>query len=140
MESLRINTGTEIEVNDKGECIVAYMSDQNFVAHFYDMVDKMTIIAKKMDDERIEKLSVAEKLKKSIESSRDMMNEIDHVFGEDACRKIFGADVIPTGYAIADFFDQLLPIFEKNADERQKKINDKYNRNRKGNRQQRRLR
>ena len=33
---------------------------------------------------------------------------------------------------VADFFDQLIPIFEKYASEREKKISNRYTRRRKG--------
>ena len=60
------------------------------------------------------------------------MSEIDKLFGVDACKKVF-CGAIPSAYAIADFFEQLIPIFDEYADIRQKKISEKYNRNRKGN-------
>ena len=139
-QSLRVNTGIKIEVNDNGDHIVAYMGDQNFVRMFYDMVEKMDHAARNMSSEKTEKLSTLEKLQLSSEMSKEMMLEIDKTFGEGACEKIFGAGVVPTGYALGDLFDQLIPVFQEYADERQKKIGEKYSRNRKGNRDQRRNR
>ena len=140
MQSLRVNTGIKIEVNDNGDHIVAYMGDQNFVRTFYDMVEKMDHVARNMSSEKTEKLSALEKLQLSSEMSKEMMMEIDKTFGEGACEKIFGVGIVPTGYALGDLFDQLIPVFQEYADERQKKIGEKYNRNRKGNRDQRRNR
>ena len=59
------------------------------------------------------------------------MTDIDNLFGVGSCEKVFG-DIIPSAYALADFFDQLIPIFEEFASEKQKSIAAKYNRTRKG--------
>ena len=59
------------------------------------------------------------------------MSDIDNMFGENACKKVFG-DIIPNPYLIADFLDQLTPIAEQYMDARQKKISERYSRNRKG--------
>lgn len=138
MESLRVNTGIKIEVNDNGDFITAYVSDQNFIGQFYEMVEKLNEEAEYMSAENVNRLNTAEQIRMSAEASKRMMHEIDNTFGEDTCKKVFGPGVVPTGYAIAELFEQLIPVFEKYADERQKKIGKKYDRNRKGNRQQRR--
>ena len=139
-QSLRVNSGIKIEVNDAGEYIVAYVSDQNFVKKFYDMVEKMNQTAEYMGSNEVEQLDLEKQLQLSMDKAKEMMEEIDHVFGEKASEKIFGVGVIPSGYAIGELFEQLMPIFQGYADERQKKIAEKYDRNRKGNRQQRRYR
>lgn len=139
-QSLRVNSGIKIEVNDAGEYIVAYVADQNFVKKFYDMIEKMDKIAEHMGSDGVDALDMERKLQLSMEKSKEMMEDIDLVFGERASEKIFGAGVIPSGYAIGELFEQLIPVFQKYADERQKKIAEKYDRNRKGNRQQRRHR
>lgn len=137
-KSLRINSGITIEVNDDGDCIVAYVTDQNFVKKFYDMVEKMNQTAEYMGSDEVDSMEVREKLKVSMEKSREMIQEIDLVFGERASEKIFGAGVVPSGYALGELFEQLIPVFQGYADERQKKIAEKYDRNRKGNREARR--
>ena len=140
MQSLRVNSGIKIEVNDNGDYIVAYVGDQNFVRKFYDMVEKMDHAAHNMSSEKTEKLNTLEKLQLSEEAAKEMMAEIDKVFGDAACEKIFGAGVVPTGYALGELFEQLIPVFQGYVDERQKKIAEKYGRNRKGNREYRRNR
>ena len=139
-QSLRVNSGIKIDVNDNGDYIVAYVGDQNFVRKFYDMVEKMNRVAESMNSEKVGRMNTMEQLQVSMENAKEMMVEIDKVFGEKACEKIFGAGVIPSGYALSDLFEQLIPVFQGYADERQKKIAEKYGRNRKGNREQRRNR
>lgn len=139
-QSLRINSGIKIEVNDAGEYIVAYVSDQNFVKKFYDMVEKMNQVAEHMGSNEVEQLDLEKQLQLSMDKAKEIMEEIDRVFGEKASEKIFGVGVIPSGYALGELFEQLIPVFQGYADERQKKIAEKYDRNRKGNRQQRRYR
>lgn len=139
-QSLRVNSGIKIEVNDAGEYIVAYVSDQNFVKKFYDLVEKMNQAADYMGSGEVEQMDIEKKLQVSMEKSREIMREIDTVFGEKASEKIFGVGVVPSGYAIGELIEQLIPVFQGYADERQKKIAEKYDRNRKGNRQYRRNR
>lgn len=139
-QSLRVNSGIQIEVNDAGEYIVAYVSDQNFVKKFYDLVEKMNQAADYMGSGEVEQMDIEKKLQVSMEKSREIMCEIDTVFGEKASEKIFGVGVVPSGYAIGELIEQLIPVFQGYADERQKKIAEKYDRNRKGNRQYRRNR
>ena len=139
-QSIRVNQGIKINVNDEGDCIVAYVADQNFVNKFYDVVDRMNAVADYMSSEEVSKLDTREQLKVSIDKSKEVMTEIDAIFGEGACEKIFGVGVVPNGYALGELFEQLIPVFQSYADERQKKIGEKYNRNRKGNRDQRRNR
>ena len=139
-QSLRVNSGIKIEVNDAGEYIVAYVSDQNFVKKFYDLVEKMNQTADYMGSGEVEQMDIEKKLQLSMDKAKEIVVEIDHVFGEKASEKIFGVGVIPSGYALGEMFEQLIPVFQGYADERQKKIAEKYDRNRKGNRQQRRYR
>ena len=111
-QSFRVNTGIQIEVNDAGEYIVAYVTDQNFVEKFYKLVEKTDEIAAYMSSAEIDKLDTREKLRVSIEKSKEVMQGIDTVFGERASEKIFGVGVVPTGYALCELFEQLIPVFE----------------------------
>ena len=49
---------------------------------------------------------------------QDITAEIDNIFGEDCCEKVFDTTA-PSPYAVADFFDQMLPIFDRYTNERQ---------------------
>ena len=61
------------------------------------------------------------------------MDDIDKLFGEESCRKIFG-NIIPTPFLIYDLFDQLIPIIKEHTNERQNRIAEKYSNKRKGSR------
>lgn len=128
-KKIRVSTGVTIEVNDNGETIVARIDDANFVSGFYDLLDFMERTQNEIESTEHE--TDREKLNFVTDKTQDIMSQIDLLFGADTCRKVFGG-TIPSAYAIADFFDQLLPIFEDYANERQRKISEKYNRSRKG--------
>lgn len=131
MEKIRVNRGIVVEVNDEGETIRINAEDQMFVNQFYDLIERLEKTQKDMeehkDKEEREQLSIM------IEKTRDIMDEIDGMFGAGACAKVFG-DIVPSVYLIVDFFDQLIPIVTAYADDRQKQIESKYNRYRKGSR------
>lgn len=137
MENLqiRVEKGIKINVNDAGDCIVANVNDNTFVEKFYNLVETVDRLSKEMNTVELD-LEDIESGKQYVDTVRDktdqIVKEIDSLFGQDACEKVFGQGVSPTGYAIADFFDQLVPIFEKYANERQKKIANRYTRRRKG--------
>lgn len=133
---IRVEKGIKINVNDAGDYIVANVNDNAFVEKFYNMIEKIENVSKEMKKIQIDPEDVEagrDYVKIVEENTRVITDEIDKLFGENSCAKVFGQGVSPTGYAIADFFDQLIPIFEKYADERQKKISSRYTRRRKGN-------
>ena len=118
MAGIRVNTGVKrIEVNDAGEYIELNFADQSMAIRFYEV---------KKDNDNI---------RKTIEINNDLhkyiMNEVDACFGPDTCRKVFG-NIVPGADLFEDFFNQLLPYFEKGAEERKAKM-AKYNADRTGN-------
>lgn len=131
--SLRVETGVTIEVNDAGEYIVARLDDNSFTDKFYDILDTMEKTSALLDEAEANGKDEREQLDIVTDRIKKVMQDIDNLFGADACKKVFG-DIVPSGYAIADFFDQLLPIFEDYANEKQQKILSKYSNKRKGSR------
>ena len=133
-KKIRVSTGVTIEVNDNGDTIVARIDDALFVNGFYDLLELMEKNQKEIEcmDNGPTQYDDRQRLEFIKENTTEIMEEIDRLFDTDACRKVF-CGAIPSAYAIADFFDQLVPIFNEYADARQKKIAEKYNRNRKGN-------
>ena len=121
----------EIEVNDNGETIVVNVEDQNFIDRFYGLIGRLDEITKEMDSEAVKGLEERMQVRKMIERTKELMTDIDGMFGAECCRKVFG-DIVPSPYIIADFFEKLTPIAEEYMDERQKTISKKYNNNRKG--------
>ena len=131
--SLRVETGVTIEVNDAGECIVARLDDNSFTDKFYNILDTMEKTGDLLDEASLDGKNEREQLAIVTERIKMVMQDIDNLFGVGACKKVFG-DIVPSGYAIADFFDQLVPIFEEYANEKQQKILSKYSNKRKGSR------
>lgn len=131
-EEIKLSRGIPIVVNDEGETIIMHPENQNFIERFYGLVDMLESISAELQSEEVRKAGEHEQLLVVIDRTHGIMTEIDAMFGMDSCRKIFGENVIPSPYLIADFFEQLRPIAEKYTDGRQKEISKKYNRNRKG--------
>ena len=133
MEKIRVSRGVTIEVNDNGDTITMNADDQQFVEKFYGLIEKSNDISKELKREDVQKLSDHEQLKVVIVKIKELMRDIDVLFGTDSCKKIFG-EIVPHPYLIADFFEQLKPIVKKHVDARQKKIAEKYSNKRKGSR------
>ena len=124
IEKIRVKSGIKIEVNDYGDTITIPVEDMQFMDRLYTMIDnvkksKDRLSAVKSDNTR-------EQLNKIIEECKNITKEMDNLFGEGSCKKIFG-DVTPTPYVVIDFFNQLGPIVGKYANERQSRIMQKYN-------------
>ena len=131
MKQISVTRGIAIKVNDQGDTISMNVDDQRFIDKFYGLIetfDKSTAVirGKQNAGER-------EKLKNLISETEKIMAGIDDIFGKDACKKIFG-DIVPSPVLIADFFDQMIPITRNYTNERQKMIEQKYSRSRKGGR------
>ena len=58
--------------------------------------------------------------------------ELDSLFGSGCCKKVFPDVESPGMELIADFLDQIIPILQGFAAERNQKITSKYSPNRKG--------
>ena len=146
MEKLQtIKKGTEVQVNDQGDTISCNFGSQEFYADFTDLVENLEKIKSYVACEEFKKKSEREQLRIMIDKTHEIMHDIDLVFGEQTCKKVFG-DITPSPILITDFFDQMIPIAEKYAKGRNKELLEKYSRKRNGsnanynnrNRQQRR--
>lgn len=131
MTDIRVNRGIVVNVNDNGDTITIPVEDQQFIDRFYRLIDKLDKISAEMNSDAVKALETRSQVQKLMELTKDLMEDIDEMFGEGCCRKVFG-DMIPSPYLLADFFEQLTPVAEQYMDERQKFIAKKYNRNRKG--------
>lgn len=105
------------------------VEDMQFMDGFYGIIDKFTQAAERISG--IETENTKEQLQLLIKECKNLTQEIDLVFGEECCKKVFG-NIVPTPYAMTDFFDQLTPILGRYANERQSKIGQKYNKYRQG--------
>lgn len=133
MNSIRVNRGIEIEVNDSGETISIPMDDMMFVENFNNLIDTFDKTEKEIE-EKTGLLSPKEELKFIIGKTREIMDEINNLFrDEKCCIKVFG-DIVPAPWLLADFFEKLLPFIKQHSDARQKAILSKYNNKRRGTR------
>lgn len=130
---IRVNSGIVVEVNDNGDTITVNAEDQGFIEKFFSLNENLEKITTEVQAEELKKKSEREQLHRIIDKTKEIMADIDSLFGENACRKVFG-DIIPNPYLIADFFEQLTPIAEQYMDKRQKIISAKYSNKRKGSR------
>ena len=123
-ESIRVNKGIVIGVNDDGDTIILDVNNTLFAERYVRMIEAIDEIQKSIDVDL--KLSEKEEAKYITDKMRMVMKEIDKLFGEDACKKVFGEGVVPTVFAVRDFFEQLFPIVKKYSDKRQNEILTKY--------------
>lgn len=133
MENMKIRVTSDIvvEVNDNGETITINVEDQGFIDKFVGLIEKIDGVADEVQKAQSNGMKERELLRFTMDKTRKIMADIDVVFGEGACKKVFG-DIIPSPYLISDFFDQITPIASQYMDERQKIIAKKYSKYRKG--------
>ena len=145
MDSLRVDSGIKnIEVNDNGDYISIPISDTTFYERFGELIKNFE---KKQAEIEQQGKELSEKHKDKPDNDVDMIvdvftlytnlckdvcAELDKLFGEGCCRKVFVGVEIPSVELIGDFFEQITPFLQKYAQERNQKINLIYNRNRKG--------
>ncbi len=143
MAGIRVNTGIKrIEVNDSGDYITLSLSDNAFIKRFYSLYGN---IQKKADDytkrenairekymgEENQNAILGETLALYSAAGDDMAAEVDKLFGEDTCKKVFG-DIAPGFDLFLDFFEQLTPYLQEFSRERAQRMS-KYSADRIGN-------
>lgn len=143
MNRIRINNGIKrIEVNDNGDYITLSLDDSAFFDRFLSLYNNLLKMANEADEKKngmkqkygensdnIEFTNEAFSLYYGF--SRDMMGELDNLFGAGTCQKVFG-DITPTFELYIDFFEQLKPLIDEFADEKKQRMN-KYSAARTGN-------
>lgn len=132
LDSIRVGSRVEIGVNDNGDTIVLNFDDCSFIDNFFQIAESLDKASEYFNGS-FEQLEDREKICGTREKMQEISEEIDRLFGEGCCKKVFG-NIVPSPYLVAEFFEQLLPIIQKHADERQKKIAAKYSKSRKGSR------
>lgn len=147
MDSLRIDNGIKkIEVNDAGEYIEFSVVSNDFFRAFSDLIQwfggqeqrqdikdmeeqQKKVVSENGDDIDYEALNSVLDIREKV--SKEACEKIDNIFGAEASQKIFGG-IVPDMFSIADFFEQITPLIEKYAKERNQAINKKYSKSRKG--------
>lgn len=130
MEQIRVNRGIEIGVNDNGDSIFLDVENIYFVDRFKEMLNKLEEVSAQCD--KIAEDSQMDAVDFQVDAMKEITEEIDKFIGADTCKKVFGEDVLPTVYAVADFFMQLIPIVSKYTNARDERILKEYNPNRRG--------
>ena len=129
--SLRVKMGMVIKVNDEGETITIPVEDPTFINRFYELLDSF-YDAKKDIAANMEGKNRREQNKYIATKMEGIKTEIDKTFGKDCCKKVFGENVVPSSYAVAEFLEQLNPIVKKYVELRTEYISKKYRRRRRG--------
>ena len=143
MSGIRVNTGVKrIEVNDNGDFITLSLHDNAFLENFFSLYENL----KKMAEESAQKeTAIRERYKDSAdadgqlretfslysEAGRSLTEEVDKLFGEGTCKKVFG-DITPSFELFIEFFEQLTPYLQEFAKEKSRRIS-KYSAARTGN-------
>lgn len=141
----------EISVNKQDDLLVLDCNDITVFsrfAHLYENIDKMSESAKKEMEEVKQKFKDIEDdvnpaqlmayINVHVMTSQKIMEELDKVFGENFCRKVFrenyelNPDFVPDEIALAELVDSLVPIMEKAYGERIKRTQNKYNAGKRG--------
>ncbi len=150
MDSLRVSSGIKtIEVNDAGECINVPVGDAAFFerfgaamknfgqkeAEYNNRADALSEKHKDKPDGDVG--AIVDGIGLYADLCRDTCAELDRLFGEGCCRKVFPGIENPSAELIGEFFEQITPLLNKYGQERSEKINLMYNRNRKGARSRR---
>lgn len=124
MENIRVNRGITVCVNDNGDTICIDVDNTLFAEKYARLVERMEEISNSIDTDK--EMSTTELIKTVVDKMKEVTVEVDNLFGEGACEKIFGKDVIPAPYALMEFFEQITPIIEKYTKAREDKILQKY--------------
>ncbi len=145
MDKLRVDNGIKnIEVNDNGDYISIPFSDTSFYEQFgavmknfeqkqAEIEQKAKELAEKHNDKPQDDVDmIVDTMHLYSELCRYTCAEIDRLFGEGCCKKVFVGIEAPGIELIADFFEQITPLLNQYAQERNQKINLIYSRNRKG--------
>ena len=148
MEKLRVDSGIKvIEVNDAGDTISFSISDASFFSKFADIIKFFESKRKEIsqnsenftsidadEDEESNADNIIRIAKEYSDLCSDTCRKLDNLFGEGCCKKVFIGIDNPGIDLIRDFFEVITPIMKKFADERNAKIQLKYNNRRKGGR------
>lgn len=139
MDSIRVSSNIKkIEVNDNGDYITLNFNDRSFPSKFYSLMDQFESKKIEVESKLTEISSITDETEKTkemlhldMEIHKWLSKEVDNIFGEDTCKKVFG-NVIPNIFLYVDFFDQITPFFVEYVNF-QKQLSSKYSPRRDGN-------
>lgn len=130
MKEIKIQTGIEVKVNNAGDTITLHVDDQLFIERFYKLIETISSAREKVKECISKNTDKKEIMEYTTEQMLSVKEEIDKVFGENCCKKVFG-DIVPSPRVVSEFFEQLVPIINDYNGMKYEKVNARYNRNRK---------
>lgn len=137
MDSIRVKRREiiEIEVNDEHEAISIDPNDRRFVTGMTGFVKTLKDCMSELQEHaNILKLkaetdpdnAIIKAIEYEAEISNKAAKELEGIFGEGTCDKVFGKGVAPSLDMINDFFTQIVPFIQKALDKRNRNIGSKY--------------
>lgn len=117
MAGIRVKSNViKIEVNDNGD-FISLRKDAEFVDALVKFNEGYQKMAKAFQQEysKIDRSDIKKINDLVYAFSKQLHDDFDDLFGEDACKKVFGEgikDVLPPADAVADFFTQLAPYIK----------------------------
>ena len=135
MAVIRVSTGEKhIEVNDNGDYITLNLNDNAFLDRFFALHERIQGMVEELAGREAElRASARDAGAEGLDSSRKeifslykeaggrIRAEVDTLFGEYTCQKVFG-DITPSFELFFDFFEQLLPYLEEFAKEKAQRM------------------
>lgn len=128
MDRICLNNGNKkIEINDSGDYIVIPMGDNSFpervIKFSKDAENKYKLLVEKEIELKDSDIEVVSKMRSEIFTSIGSM--FDELFGIGSCKIVFG-NIAPSHDIMLDFMEQIVPLVERYASERQSEIETKY--------------
>ena len=115
--SIRVNTNNiNVEVNDRGDYITLY-NDMTFLQDILSFADGLDELERnyRAKSESL-KDDADERAKLLFDFHNELAFGINSLFGDDACKKIFGGgvrNVVPNVYQVLDFVEKLSPFINQ---------------------------
>lgn len=151
MERLNLNSNIlKISLNKYDDTLELDSADMNIYKKFSCLIERFDSIAdeagkriavlnqKHKDSDYYNLDAIMEYVDVNIEYSKMLLNELDEVFGNGFCKKVYresyelNPDFVPDEYAIVELIEALVPIIEKAYGERIKRTKSKYNAGKRG--------
>lgn len=129
---IRANTGlANIEVNDSGEMITFYLTDNDFIKKFFDFVDWFRESGEKISGSEASDKDLVSIYEQQKNLSDTALDKLEDMFGEGTCKKIFG-QMSPIYVCVVDVIAQIAEEVSRLVGEYNKDFVGKYSRGRKG--------
>lgn len=128
MERISFDNGDKkVEINDSGDYIVIPMGDNTFPQRVIDFSKKAeeqyNVLLEKEIELKGSDIEILSNMRADILSNVGRL--FDGLFGDGSCKKVFG-NLAPSMDIMVSFMEQIAPLVNKFATERQSEIEAKY--------------